>query len=142
MLRTLQVSDTQLDIILDQPNLAAFHAAHGLQIGAGGGAMWERCSLGTPTIALVTAENQRQSVPLVAAEGAVVGLDAMGQGEALCRELGLLIRRLIDSRPERQTLHERALALVDGHGAERVATAVLACGRHAAVREPEAAWLP
>jgi UDP-2,4-diacetamido-2,4,6-trideoxy-beta-L-altropyranose hydrolase len=142
MLRTLQVSDTQLDIILDQPNLAAFHAAHGLQIGAGGGAMWERCSLGTPTIALVTAENQRQSVPLVAAEGAVVGLDAMGQGEALCRELGLLIRRLIDSRPERQTLHERAVALVDGHGAERVATAVLACGRHAAVREPEAAWLP
>jgi UDP-2,4-diacetamido-2,4,6-trideoxy-beta-L-altropyranose hydrolase len=141
-LRTLQVSDPQLDIVVDQPNLAAFHAAHGLQIGAGGGAMWERCSLGTPTIALITADNQRQSIPLVAAAGAVLGLDAMGQGDALCRELGVLIRRLIDSRAERQALHARALALVDGRGAERVATAVLACGRHAAAREPEAAWLP
>jgi UDP-2,4-diacetamido-2,4,6-trideoxy-beta-L-altropyranose hydrolase len=142
MLRALQGSDAQLDIVVDQPNLAAFHATHGLQIGAGGGAMWERCSLGTPTVALITAENQRQSIPLVAAEGAVVGLEAMEQGEALCRELGLLIRGLIDSHPTRQTLHERALALVDGRGAGRVATAVLACGRHAAAREPEAAWLP
>jgi len=104
--------------------------------------MWERCSLGTPTIALITADNQRQSIPLVAAAGAVLGLDAIGQGEALCRELGLLIRRLINSHAERQTLHQRALALVDGRGAERVATAVLACGRDAAAREPEAAWLP
>lgn len=142
MLRTLQVSDPQLDIVVDQPNLAAFHAAHGLQIGAGGGAMWERCRLGTPTIALITAENQRQSIPLVAASGAVVELDAMGQGESLCRELGTLVRRLVDSHAERQTLHERALALVDGHGAERVATAVLACGSDAVAREPEAAWLP
>jgi UDP-2,4-diacetamido-2,4,6-trideoxy-beta-L-altropyranose hydrolase len=142
VLRSLQGSDPQLDMVVDQPNLAAFHAAHGLQIGAGGGAMWERCMLGTPTIALITAENQRQSIPLVAAEGAVVPMDAMGQGEVLCRELGARIRRLVDSHAERQALHERALALVDGRGAERVATAVLACGRHAAAREPEAAWLP
>jgi spore coat polysaccharide biosynthesis predicted glycosyltransferase SpsG len=138
----LQGSDPQLDVVVDQPNLAAFHAAHGLQIGAGGGAMWERCRLGTPAIALITAENQRQSVPLVAASGAVVGLDAMGQGDEVCRDLGTLIRRLIDSPAERRALHERALALVDGRGAERVATAVLACGKSAAPREPEAAWLP
>ena len=140
MLRALQASDPLLDIVVDQPNLAAFHAAHGLQVGAGGGAMWERCSLGTPTIALITADNQRQSIPLVAAAGAVLGLDAMGQGDARCRELGAAVSRLIDSPDERRALHERALALVDGQGAARVATAVLACGRNAATPEPEAAW--
>ena len=140
MLRTLQVSDPQLDLAVDQPNLAAFHAAHGLQIGAGGGAMWERCCLGTPTIALITADNQRQSIPLVAASGAVLGLDAMGRSDALCRELGGLIRRLIDSPAQRQALQQRALALVDGRGAERVAEAVLACGLDAARACEAPAW--
>ena len=140
MLRTLQASDPQLDVVVDQPNLAGFHAAHGLQVGAGGGALWERCSLGTPTIALITADNQRQSIPLVAAAGAVLELDAMGQGEVRCHELGQAIRRLIDSPEQRRTLHERAVALVDGRGSERVAAAVLACGRNAAEPEPEVAW--
>jgi spore coat polysaccharide biosynthesis predicted glycosyltransferase SpsG len=129
-LQALAAADPALMISIDQPNLAAFHARHGLQVGAGGGALWERCCLGTPTIAVITAENQRLSVPLLAADGVVRAVDAVGQGDEARRqsrhELGRVIRELVNSPAERTALHERALRLVDGRGAARVAAAVLA----------------
>jgi UDP-2,4-diacetamido-2,4,6-trideoxy-beta-L-altropyranose hydrolase len=125
-LQRLAAGDALLTLAVDLPHLAAFHARHGLQIGAGGGALWERCCLGTPTLAVVTAENQRLSVPLLAADGVVVGFDAVGQGAERCQALGQAIRQLIDAPAERAALRERSLALVDGQGATRVAAAVLA----------------
>lgn len=125
-LQALAAADARLTLALDQPHLAGFHARHGLQIGAGGGALWERCCLGTPTLALVTAENQRLSVPLLADQGVVVGFDAVGQGPERGAALGRVIRRLIDSPAERAALRELSLALVDGRGAARAAAAVLA----------------
>ncbi|WP_284620134.1 UDP-2,4-diacetamido-2,4,6-trideoxy-beta-L-altropyranose hydrolase [Aquabacterium humicola] len=126
LLQALAAADAQLHIVLDQPHLADFHARHGLQIGAGGGALWERCSLGTPTIALITADNQRLSVPLLAADGVVVGLDAIGQGADVARALGSAVRRLLDAPDERRALHQSSIALVDGHGAARAAAAIAA----------------
>ena len=125
-LQALAAADAALTVTIDQPNLAAFHARHGLQVGAGGGALWERCCLGTPTIAVITAENQRLSVPLLAADGVVRAVDAVGQGDDARRELGRVIRELVSSPAERTALHERALRLVDGRGAARVAAALLA----------------
>jgi UDP-2,4-diacetamido-2,4,6-trideoxy-beta-L-altropyranose hydrolase len=125
-LQALAAADQALTITIDQPNLAAFHARHGLQVGAGGGALWERCCLGTPTIAVITAENQRLSVPLLAADGVVRAVDAVGQGDDARRELGRVIRELVNSAAERAALHDRALRLVDGRGAARVAAALLA----------------
>ncbi|NRF70257.1 UDP-2,4-diacetamido-2,4,6-trideoxy-beta-L-altropyranose hydrolase [Aquincola sp. S2] len=123
-LQALAAADALLTLAVDQPNLADFHARHGLQIGAGGGALWERCCLGTPTLALITAENQRLSVPLLAADGVVIGFDAIGQGADRCSALGTAIRQLIDTPAERAALHHRSLALVDGQGAARVAAAL------------------
>lgn len=117
-------------LLLDRPNLADFHAGCDLQVGAGGGALWERCCLGVPTIALICADNQRLSVPFAAAEGAVIGLDAMGQTPAQAAALAGALRELIDSAERRQALRARALALVDGQGAPRAAAAVLALLRH------------
>ena len=128
-LQALAAADPALAISIDQPNLADFHARHGLQVGAGGGALWERCCLGTPTIAVITAENQRLSVPLLAADGVVRAVDAVDAGERgteARRGLGRVIRELVDSPAERLALHERALRLVDGRGAARVAAALLA----------------
>jgi UDP-2,4-diacetamido-2,4,6-trideoxy-beta-L-altropyranose hydrolase len=125
-LQTLAAADPALRITIDQPNLAAFHARHGLQVGAGGGALWERCCLGTPTIAVITAENQRLSVPLLAADGVVRAVDAVGQGAEARHDMGRVIGELLDSPAERMALHERALRLVDGRGAARVAAALLA----------------
>lgn len=119
--------DRALQVLVDQPHLAAFHAAHGLQIGAGGGALWERCVLGVPTVALITAANQRLSVPWLAEAGVVVGLDAVDRTPACAAELGAAIARLLARPQERAALRQRSMALVDGHGADRAARAVLNC---------------
>ena len=118
--------DRALELLIDQPNLAAFHASHDLQIGAGGGALWERCALGVPTLALVCAANQMLSVPLLAEQGVVAGFDALEQSPASQAELGATISDLITSATDRAALRERSLACVDGRGAERAAAAMLA----------------
>ena len=58
-------------LTLDEPDLAAFFARHDLQIGAGGGATWERCCIGAPTIAIVVAANQSAVVPALDRLGAL-----------------------------------------------------------------------
>lgn len=125
-LQALASADPLLTVTVDQPDLAGFHARHELQVGAGGGALWERCCIGTPTLALITAPNQRLSVPLLAADGVVVGFDAVERNSGSGAALGLVIRRLIGAATERAAMRERSRALVDGHGAARAAAAVLA----------------
>lgn len=39
------------------PDLSAFFGRYDLQIGAGGGATWERCFVGAPTLAVAYADN-------------------------------------------------------------------------------------
>lgn len=109
--------DGQATLTLDQPDLAAFFARHDLQIGAGGGATWERCCIGAPTVALALVANQSAVVPGLAALGAVRAAD-----EATLPDV---LRELIANPAARQSLAERAAALVDGRGTQRVALALL-----------------
>lgn len=125
-LRALAARDGRLGLQVDAPNLADFHARHDVQIGAGGGALWERCVLGVPTIALVCAANQRLSVPLLARDGVVVGLDVVERGPAQQQALGAALRRLLASAQQRRSLRELSLQRVDGRGAERAAAALWA----------------
>ena len=107
---------------VDRPDLAAFYARHDLQIGAAGGATWERCCIGAVTLACVVADNQREV--LGSAVGARCGRDCRrgAGGRADCRggdgAGGAPARRCALSR--------NARALVDGKGAERVAREILA----------------
>lgn len=108
-------------VSVDLPHLADFYARHGLQIGAGGGATWERCCLGAPTLAVVVADNQRQVLgPL-----ADLGVMALAP-EPTVAALAPRIRALLDDAPRRRALSQAAQALVDGRGAARVAEALLA----------------
>ncbi|WP_088281764.1 UDP-2,4-diacetamido-2,4,6-trideoxy-beta-L-altropyranose hydrolase [Ideonella sp. A 288] len=125
-LQALSAADAGVTLLLDQPNLADFHVRHDLQIGAGGGATWERCCLGVPAIVLVCADNQRHSVPWLAEAGAALTGDAIGRTPAQATALAAMVRQLIDSAAARETLHRGALALVDGQGARRVADRLLA----------------
>ena len=101
---------------LNLPDLAAFFARHDLQVGAGGGASWERCCIGVPTLLLVIAENQLSVAPQLAADG-VVALAPQPTSEAIAHELA----NLIVSPDKRRLLASRSRALVDGKGATRVA---------------------
>lgn len=109
--------DGHTTLTLDQPDLAAFFARHDLQVGAGGGATWERCCIGAPTVALALVANQSAVVPGLAVLGAVRAAD-----EAT---LSGVLRELIADPAARRVLAERAKALVDGRGAQRVALALL-----------------
>jgi UDP-2,4-diacetamido-2,4,6-trideoxy-beta-L-altropyranose hydrolase len=109
--------DGQAMLTLDQSDLAAFFARHDLQVGAGGGATWERCCLGAPTVALALVANQSAVVPGLATLGAVRAADET--------TLPGVLRELIADPASRRSLAERAAALVDGRGAQRVALALL-----------------
>ena len=107
-------------VLCDLPHLAGFYARHGLQIGAGGGATWERCCIGAPTLAVVVAHNQRAVLGPLADLG-VLAIAAAPTVDALLPPL----RELLGHAELRQALSRQAQALVDGQGAARVAEQLL-----------------
>jgi UDP-2,4-diacetamido-2,4,6-trideoxy-beta-L-altropyranose hydrolase len=117
-------SDVELSV--DLPDLRDFFARHDLQVGAGGGASWERCCVGAPAVVLVTADNQRAVVPQLVALGAVATVpEAEVTSPAV---LGQTIAALVADSTRRRELSARARSLVDGRGAQRVALRLLAAG--------------
>jgi UDP-2,4-diacetamido-2,4,6-trideoxy-beta-L-altropyranose hydrolase len=108
--------DGKAELSVDLPSLADFFARHDLQIGAGGGATWERCCIGAPTIAWVVADNQRHVLGPLRNLGALQTID--GDSKSLAEG----IRSLCNDSSYRAQLSETARRLVDGRGADRVAS--------------------
>lgn len=117
-LKTVATRWPDTKICVDLPNLAEFFARHDLQIGAGGGATWERCCIGVPTLAILVAENQRHVLDPLRVLGVVHAVTDNPLSEEL---LGREIRHLIDTPAVRRQLARQGRALVDGRGALRVA---------------------
>lgn len=108
---------------VDLADLAAFFSRHDLQVGAGGGASWERCRTGAPSLLLVTAANQQAVVPGLARLGAVAALEDAGPPtQAAVAEA---VSALLHDSAARHHLAEVSRTLVDGLGARRVAVAML-----------------
>jgi UDP-2,4-diacetamido-2,4,6-trideoxy-beta-L-altropyranose hydrolase len=107
---------------LDQADLSAFFARHDLQIGAGGGATWERCCIGAPTLAMAVAGNQLQVIPELERRGV---LAAVPGGQATVASLGTQIQALMADGPRRERMATASRRLVDGQGAWRVALALM-----------------
>jgi UDP-2,4-diacetamido-2,4,6-trideoxy-beta-L-altropyranose hydrolase len=101
--------------------MAQLMAAADLSIGAGGGATWERCSLGLPTIAICTAENQRKQVADAAAEGMVYAPDLKYRFDQV---IGRHISSLVENSALRQLISRNALQAVDGKGVLRVVSSM------------------
>lgn len=116
-LQSVCATDPEVTLRLDEPDLAALFARHDLQIGAGGGATWERCCIGAPTVSIAVASNQAAVVSALASLGAV--------GEATEHSLADVLRCLISNPARRQELARAAANLVDGLGAQRVAIHLL-----------------
>jgi UDP-2,4-diacetamido-2,4,6-trideoxy-beta-L-altropyranose hydrolase len=123
-LRALAARWPDTSVAVDIPELSGFFSRHGLQIGAGGSATWERCCVGAPTIALVAARNQLAVVPQLAKAGAVSTL-APGQ-DPTPESVGRLVQELLGDTPRRRALATRARELVDGRGSQRVALRIAA----------------
>lgn len=113
-------------LTLDEPNLAGFFARHDLQVGAGGGATWERCCIGVPTISLVLAANQMVVAPVLDKLGVLraARLDGHSAPEDM-PTLSQVLAVLLADQNARRSLGERAALLVDGRGSQRVALSLL-----------------
>jgi UDP-2,4-diacetamido-2,4,6-trideoxy-beta-L-altropyranose hydrolase len=110
-------------LTLDQPDLAAFFARHDLHIGAGGGATWERCCIGAPTLAVIAAANQRQVLLPLQRLGV---LSVLTEEPPTAADIAVSLRELIANAALRRNLARRSRELVDGRGAQRVAQHLLA----------------
>lgn len=100
-------------------NMATLCADADLAIGAGGGASWERCALGLPTLALSLAENQRIVLERAARRGLVVAPAGLAPDP---QALAMHLRSLIANPSLRHHVSSSALAAVDARGAFRVAS--------------------
>lgn len=106
----------------DSPDVAELMAVADLAIGAGGTASWERACLGVPSLAICIADNQRELLHEASAAGMLLALPA-GSGSD---NVAAALRLLIADEGLRQHLSAQGLALVDGGGARRVASAMRA----------------
>jgi UDP-2,4-diacetamido-2,4,6-trideoxy-beta-L-altropyranose hydrolase len=89
-----------------------------LAIGAGGTAVWERCSVGLPSLCLVTAKNQRQQLQDLQSAGLV---NAPTNKENAMTFLSSYLKDLSTSFKSRQVQSQCVMALVDGRGVDKVA---------------------
>jgi RimJ/RimL family protein N-acetyltransferase len=92
-----------------------------LAIGAGGTSVWERFSLGLPSVCIATADNQTQQLNDLQLAGLVLGPTRQ---EGLCAFLTTFLQNLGAESKLLQTQSQRGMALVDGKGAVRVAIAL------------------
>lgn len=119
-------------------DMARLCAAADLAIGAGGGASWERCALGLPTLALSLAENQRVVLERAARRGLVAAPDGLALDP---KAIALHLRALMDNPALRHHIASNAMAAVDAKGVLRVASFMQFAGiamRPAGVEDSEA----
>jgi UDP-2,4-diacetamido-2,4,6-trideoxy-beta-L-altropyranose hydrolase len=101
--------------------MAMLMAQADLAIGAGGTSVWERSSLGLPSVCIATADNQAQQLNDLQLAGLVLGPTRQ---EGLCEILTTFLQNLDAESKLLQTQSQRGMALVDGKGTVRVAIAL------------------
>lgn len=120
-------------VVADLPDLAAFFVRHGLQVGGGGGASWERCRAGAPTVAWCMADNQRSVLPALADLGV---LDWVRPGPDPAVALRDAVEALLDDPSRRAAMGRCGRTLVDGFGSARVAAALTQAVRPRMILRP------
>lgn len=120
-LQAAVIADGRASLSVDLPDLRDFNARSDLVIGAGGGAAWERCAVGVPTLTLCLVDNQRAVVPMLVATGATVTT-----GDNSAPGIAQALRSLLTDVAPREALSRRSRALVDGQGAQRIAVTMIA----------------
>jgi spore coat polysaccharide biosynthesis predicted glycosyltransferase SpsG len=111
-------SVTGARVLYDAPNVPELMAWADVALVAAGGTCLELAYMGLPSLAVVTAENQRRVAECLAELGTVRSL-----GEAATvtsPRIADEVCHLLANREERRTMAARGRALVDGLGARRV----------------------
>lgn len=105
------------DLHIDIDYISSLMAKADCSIGAGGIALWERCSLGLPTFVIPTVSNQYDQVNSVVAYGAVYSFkDCQSRAEILRDD----IESFLFNESLRASISERCFQLVDCMGVDRI----------------------
>ena len=112
--RGMVAKNTDWSLTLDATNMASRMSGADLCIGAGGGTSWERCCLGLPSVAVAVADNQLSGMKILANNNAAVTLHISEARD------GALHQAVADACLRIEQMSQRAAALCDGKGAERV----------------------
>jgi UDP-2,4-diacetamido-2,4,6-trideoxy-beta-L-altropyranose hydrolase len=126
-LREEAKTDAALRLHVDSRAMAELMSQADLAVGAGGSSVWERATLGLPTVTVILAENQRPMIQRMAQVGLTLAVDALA--EDFEARLVAAVKRLIDDAALRRWLFEAPCHACDGLGAERVAETILDGGR-------------
>ena len=123
-------------VIRDPPDLDRRMATAAVVVGGAGTMKFELALLGRPMVLLAVVDDQLPVGPPFAATGAARYL---GDGRTIdAAEVATTVASLMADAPARAAMTERARALVDGRGADRIAAAVLQLGGP----QPDSATLP
>jgi UDP-2,4-diacetamido-2,4,6-trideoxy-beta-L-altropyranose hydrolase len=114
-----RAAELGLDFRHNIDNMAELLAQSDFAVGAGGISNWERCALGVPAIVVSLADNQESPTAALARAGAAIYLGRAGSFAPA--NYGAALTLLQASPWLRKSLADRARALVDGRGAERIA---------------------
>ena len=108
-------------------NMSEIMSAADVAIGAAGATSWERCCLGLPSIMMVVADNQRMIAEELDRAGAAFFSGTRADVEREPERLLKPLHALLIDRETAAKVSRRAASITDGHGAERVALALLSC---------------
>ncbi|PCK09086.1 MAG: UDP-2,4-diacetamido-2,4,6-trideoxy-beta-L-altropyranose hydrolase [Alteromonadaceae bacterium] len=112
-----------VNLLSNVKDMAGLVCNHDIAIGAMGTSTWERCCLGLPTIAIITADNQRDIAVTVAEAGAVLLLGHMS--DLTEASFNAEFSALSADVQRYQTMSEAGFAICDGSGAERSAVQIV-----------------
>jgi spore coat polysaccharide biosynthesis predicted glycosyltransferase SpsG len=126
-------ADARVTWLGPQASLAPWLASATVAIVGGGVTAYEACSLGVPTVVAPVVRLQWRAARALSARGALLTPRARSTPPPV-RAVASRVATLLGDAALRARLSARARALVDGHGARRVARILeaLACGEDVA----------
>jgi len=93
-------------------------------VSAGGTTLFELCSCGVPTVTYVLADNQIMNAVSFANAGLMLNAGDIRKDSQFAAHIFEQLKELAQNQALRQHMAERMQALVDGHGAARLAEAI------------------
>lgn len=113
-----------VEAIAPTPDLPALLATADVVVSAAGVTLLELCCIGVPTALVCIADNQKAGYEAAVTQGLAVGLGTDP------REHVETLRSLLQEEEQRNALTQRAMAKVDGRGAERILDAIESTPAH------------
>lgn len=132
-IRAIVDQDERFRVISHTNEMRAIYEWADVAICAGGSSNWEMSYFGIPRLAVVVAENQRQSVITMEAEGWILSLgdESIASESALHEKLS----RLCSDTATRKRMIESGQQAIDGLGASRCAKTLLNSRKNATKRK-------